>query len=58
MQDIRSALSTVLSDPGYRHAARGIQAKILSARGLERATDLIEQALGSHAGGVERSSEA
>jgi MGT family glycosyltransferase len=58
VQGIRSALSTVLSDPIYRNAAQGIQAKILSARGLERATDLIEQALGSHAGSLGHSSEA
>jgi zeaxanthin glucosyltransferase len=42
---IRSALSTVLGDPGYRNAAEKIQAKIRSARGLERATSLIEELL-------------
>ncbi|WP_158912347.1 glycosyltransferase [Granulicella sp. L56] len=55
VQEIRSALATVLSDPSYGNAARGIQAKIRSAHGLERAVDLIEQALGNHAGGFGRS---
>ncbi|MGC1784504.1 MAG: glycosyltransferase [Acidobacteriaceae bacterium] len=56
-QAIRSAVSTVLSDPSYRNAAKRIQAKIRSAHGLERAADLIEQALGGHAGRFGRSSE-
>jgi zeaxanthin glucosyltransferase len=58
VQEIRSALATVLSDPSYRNAAGGIQAKIRSAHGLERAADLIEQTLGSHAEDFRRSSEA
>jgi zeaxanthin glucosyltransferase len=58
VQEIRSALSMVLSDPSYHDAAKGIQAKIRSAHGLERAADLIEQALRSHVGGPERGSEA
>jgi MGT family glycosyltransferase len=58
VQEIRSALATVLSDPSYRNTARGIQAKIRSAHGLERAADLIEQALRSHAEGFKSGSEA
>lgn len=51
-EKIRAALSTVLNDPSYRSAARGIQARIHSARGLERAADLIEQALNNHSAGL------
>lgn len=47
VQKICSALVTLLSDPSYRNAARGIQAKICSVHGLEQAADLIEQALES-----------
>lgn len=57
VQELRSALATVLSDPSYRNAARGIQARIRSTHGLERAADLIEQALENHAGGFGSSSE-
>jgi MGT family glycosyltransferase len=56
-QVIRSALSTLLSDPSYRKAAKEMQAKIRSAHGLERAANLIEQALGTHAKGSGRSSD-
>ena len=45
---IRSALSTVLSDPGYRNAAKEIQAEIRSARGLECAVALLEEAMLNH----------
>jgi zeaxanthin glucosyltransferase len=58
VQEIRSALSMVLGDPSYRNAAKRIQAEIRSVHGLERATDLIEQSLRSHAGDFGRSSEA
>ncbi|HEX4022408.1 MAG TPA: nucleotide disphospho-sugar-binding domain-containing protein [Acidobacteriaceae bacterium] len=58
VQVIRSALSTLLSDPSCRNAAKEIQAKIRSAHGLERAADLIEQALGTHVKGSGCSSEA
>jgi zeaxanthin glucosyltransferase len=44
-KQVRSALAAVLGNPSYRNAAKEIQAKIRSARGLERAADLIEQAL-------------
>lgn len=50
-EKIHAALLTVLSDTGYRDAARGMQAGIRSARGLERAADLIEQALERHTRG-------
>ena len=46
VQETRSALSRLLSDPGYRNAARGLQASIRSGHGLERAADVIEQSLG------------
>lgn len=50
VQEIRSALATVLSDPSYRNAAKELQAKIHSAHGLERAADLVEQALQHRSG--------
>ncbi len=46
---IRSALLTLLADQSYRNVARGLQANIRSARGLERAACLIEQALATYA---------
>jgi MGT family glycosyltransferase len=45
-QEIRAALLLVLRDSSYRDAAQDLQTKILSAHGLERAADLIEQELG------------
>jgi MGT family glycosyltransferase len=45
VEEIRGALAKVLHDPRYREAARTLQAGIRSARGLERATDLIEDAM-------------
>lgn len=54
---IREALSLVLNDPMYRNAAQSIQGEILSARGLERAANLIEQALSCYAGEFGCSSE-
>jgi zeaxanthin glucosyltransferase len=47
-KQIRSALVTVLNDPSYRDSARGIQTRIRSVCGLERAADIIEEALESH----------
>lgn len=44
-KQIRGALAKVLSDPSYRRAAREVQAKIVSARGLELAADVIEELL-------------
>jgi zeaxanthin glucosyltransferase len=44
-KDIRVALAKVFGDPSYRESARQVQSKILSARGLERAADVIEELL-------------
>jgi zeaxanthin glucosyltransferase len=44
-KQIRVALAKVFSDPSYSKSARGVQAKILYARGLERAADVIEKLL-------------
>jgi zeaxanthin glucosyltransferase len=42
---IRKAVAKLLSDPGYLHAAREMQTKLQSLRGLERAVEVIEQSL-------------
>jgi MGT family glycosyltransferase len=47
---LRSALVKLLNNASYRVAARDLQAKIRSARGLERAVDVIEGALERSAG--------
>jgi MGT family glycosyltransferase len=47
---LRSALVKLLNNASYRVAARDVQAKIRSARGLERAVDVIEGALERSAG--------
>jgi MGT family glycosyltransferase len=47
-QEIRSALAKILQDPSYRNAARALQARIQSARGLEKAVNLIEDAMEDH----------
>jgi zeaxanthin glucosyltransferase len=44
---LRLALVKLLTHSSYRDAARELQAKILSASGLERAVDVIEEALQS-----------
>jgi MGT family glycosyltransferase len=44
-KQIRVALAKVVSDPSYRKSAREVQAKVISARGLERAADVIEELL-------------
>jgi MGT family glycosyltransferase len=44
-KDIHAALAKVFGDPRYRESARQAQAKILAARGLERAADVIEELL-------------
>ena len=54
VEEIRWALAKVLLDPGYRNAARSLQARIRSARGLERAADLIEDAMDGHIRGSGR----
>jgi zeaxanthin glucosyltransferase len=45
VEQIRVALGKVFHDPNYRNSARRMQVKILSARGLERAADVIEEVL-------------
>jgi len=50
-KQIRWALAKVLNDPSYRNAAREMQARIRSSRGLERAADVIEESLERFAGG-------
>jgi MGT family glycosyltransferase len=45
VQRIRMAILKVLNDGSYRDAARGLQAKLLSVGGLERAAGIIENAL-------------
>jgi MGT family glycosyltransferase len=44
-KQIRVALARVSNDPRYRKSAKEVQAKIISARGLERAADVIEELL-------------
>jgi zeaxanthin glucosyltransferase len=44
-KQIRVALAKVLTDPSYRESAEEVQAKIIAARGLERAADVIEELL-------------
>ena len=44
-EKIQSAVSTVLNDPSYRSAAEAMQTELQSLHGLERAADLIEEAL-------------
>ena len=46
---IHRAVTKVLNDPGYRDAAVMMQAKLNSLHGLERAADVIEEALQKHA---------
>jgi zeaxanthin glucosyltransferase len=42
---LRSAMETVLEDPGYREAARRLQAEIASSGGVRRAADILEARL-------------
>jgi zeaxanthin glucosyltransferase len=46
---LRLALVNLLSNPSYRDAARELQTRIRSARGLERAVEVIEEAIEKHA---------
>ncbi len=46
---IRRAVTTVLSDPRYRCTALKMQATLQSLHGLQRAGDVIEEALDRHA---------
>jgi MGT family glycosyltransferase len=50
-EQIRTAVRRVLNDPGYREAAVSMQAKLQSLRGLDRAGEVIEEALEKHAAG-------
>ena len=43
---LRRAVCAVLRDPSYRRAARRLQAAIADTNALERAADIVEQALG------------
>ena len=45
-KNLRSAVLRVLHDPSYGDAAREVQEKIQSSRGLERAVEVIERCLG------------
>ena len=49
VQRLRSALSRVLDDPSYCNAARKVQGQLRSACGLQRAADVIEEALERYA---------
>lgn len=48
-KELRLALAKLLNNAGYRNAAVEIQAKIRSARGLDRAVEVIEEALEKYA---------
>jgi zeaxanthin glucosyltransferase len=50
-QQIHSSLVKLLDNPSYREAARDVQARIRSARGLDRAADVIEEVLDRFASG-------
>jgi MGT family glycosyltransferase len=46
---IRTAVTMVLSNPGYREEAEKMQAKLQSLNGLDRAVEVIEEALEKYA---------
>ncbi len=48
-KQLRLTLSKLLNDSSYRDAAREVQGRIRSARGLERAVEVIETALEKYA---------
>jgi MGT family glycosyltransferase len=50
---IRTALVKVLNEPSYRDAAKGLQTRMRSDCGLERAADVIEEAMEAVAEGRE-----
>lgn len=54
-EQIRLALSKLLNDTSYRDAARELQARILSDRGLERAVAIIEDAHDKYTGNYDAS---
>jgi zeaxanthin glucosyltransferase len=57
VQAIRSALAKILLDPGYGNAARALQGRIRSARGLERAVEVIVNAMEGHPGAADAIAE-
>lgn len=42
---VRAAVTTVLANPRYREAARGVQGQIAGGQGLLRAAEIVERAL-------------
>lgn len=50
MKRLHSAVQAVLTDEQYRRAARNVQTAMLSVDGIERAADIIEDALGIERG--------
>jgi UDP:flavonoid glycosyltransferase YjiC (YdhE family) len=42
---VRDAVSTVLTNPQYRHRAAKLQAEIAGLRPLDRASEIVESAL-------------
>jgi zeaxanthin glucosyltransferase len=44
-EQLRTALVKVQNDPSYRNAAQKLQSQMRSLRGVERAADIIEEAL-------------
>ena len=51
---LRAAVRTVLTDPGYRRSAAALKKAIADADGLNRAADIVEQALRIGAPGLAR----
>jgi zeaxanthin glucosyltransferase len=47
-EQLRTALLKVQNDPAYRNAAQKLQSQMQSLHGLERAADIIEEALSKH----------
>jgi MGT family glycosyltransferase len=56
-KQLRLALVNLLKNQSYRDAAKELQARIRSARGLERAVEVIEEAIEKYAVGRETSLE-
>ena len=56
-KQIHSSLVKLLYNPSYREAARDVQARIRSVRGLQRAADVIEEALDRLGNGQQTRSE-
>jgi zeaxanthin glucosyltransferase len=47
-EQLRTALLKVQNDPAYQNAAQKLQSQMQSLHGLERAADIIEEALSKH----------